>query len=156
MGVSTSASLLIVFAALFLALGTLYSTGSNAVERITDAEGALQDRAVAIHETAMNITNASYNATADVFTIKATNTGERAIDLDALTVVSDASFVPQDEFETRTVAGRTSRVWRTGQQLVLQDEDGSISSFVTGSSPNAVKLVTREGVASLREVIDLG
>lgn len=156
MGISTSGAALVVFAAMFLALGTLHGTASDAVERVNAAEEAQVKHSLAIHATAMNLTNASYNTTADVFTIKAVNTGERPIDVEALSVVGDANFVPQTEFEAVTVAGRESSVWRPGQELVLQDVDGSIDGLVEGSAPDYTKLVTADGVAALSEVRSFG
>jgi archaellum component FlaF (FlaF/FlaG flagellin family) len=151
-GFSTSGSALVVFAAMFIALGAIHSSSSIAVEEINAAEQAQISHSLTIQETSMNITNATHNTTADVVTIKATNTGERPLDVDDVTVVADAGFVPRAAFESVTVAGRDSRIWLPGEELVLQDEDGTIAGLVDGTSPNYVKLVTRDGVAALSEV----
>ena len=156
MGISTSGSLLIIFAAGVLALGTLYSSGANTVEALQAAEASQVEHDLAIHGTALAVTNASYNSTAGVFTVKATNTGERAIDVATLSTVADATFLPQTEFETATVAGRGSTVWRPGQELVLQDTDDGVSGRLGGSVPDHVKLVTGHGVAALSEVRQFG
>ena len=156
MGISTSAAALVIFVALFLALGTLHGTAADAVDRITDAERAAVERGLAVRATAVTVTNATYNATVDVFTVTARNTGERAVDMEGLTVVADARFVDRSTFETVTVAGRDSRVWRPGQELRFRDTDGSISTLVDGSAPSYVKLVSATGVAGLREVTLVG
>lgn len=156
MGISTSGSALVIFAAMFLAIGTLHGSTSTAVEAINGAETAQVSSSVAIQETSVSITTASDDTTTDVFTVKATNTGERPVAVEDLSVVADGAYVPRDTFETITVDGRDSRVWRPGSQLVLRDDDRSVATIVGDAGPNYVKLVTRDGVASLLEVTRRG
>jgi flagellar protein FlaF len=146
MGFGTSGSALLIFAALFLAVGSLYTATTNATERVRDAQEAQTDHQQTILVTDVDVTNATYNTTTGNFTIYVTNTGESTLSPDHVDAVVDGDYFDSSEFERVTVDGRETGVWRPGETLTLVDTDS-----VPGV-PGRVKFVSGPGVADTAPV----
>ena len=146
MGFGTSGSALIVFAALFLTLSSLYTASTNATERVRDAQEARADHQQTIRYTALTITDAAYNTTSTNFTVRVRNTGESTLLTDRVDAVVDGAYLDGSEFESVTVDGRETSVWRPGETLALVDADS-----VPGQ-PGRVKFVSGPGVADAAPV----
>lgn len=144
MGFSTSGSLLLLFGALLLATGTAYTATANTVERITDAGEKHHDQRIAVSETAINVTEATYNETSENLTLRIENVGDRPLSVNATDVVVDGTFVDSTDFERATVEGQSTDVWAIQTELVLEDED-TVADRV--GTPQRVTVVTGSGVA---------
>jgi archaellum component FlaF (FlaF/FlaG flagellin family) len=147
MGFGTSGSMLLIFAGLFVALGTLYTATSASVERVADATGAQSDRFSEVSRTGVNVTGATWNASGnDDLEIRVKNTGETVLDAGSVDVVVDGEYVGVEAFERAAVDGVPTDVWRPNERLVLEDRD------TVTARPDRVKVVTGPGVADTAEV----
>lgn len=151
-GLSTAASLLVIFVGLFLALGSLYTVTANTAERVGEASAEQRERQNAVAGTAVNITSATWDATDSNFTVTVNNTGDTTLRVSASDTVVDGNYVPIEDYERVEVAGADADLWRPGEQLVLEDED-TITNFAT--TPDIVTVVTETGVAASSEVTDV-
>jgi len=142
MGVSTSASLLIVFIVVFVALGWVYTAGSNAVDRVSDAQSEQFQQYDAIQRTSINVTAATYDT--GTLTVRINNTGSERLSVNATDVLVDGEFVSTDAF-TATVDGEATDRWGLEQQLVLTTDSVS-------TAPDRVKVVTEAGIAATARV----
>jgi len=147
MGFGTSGSLLLVFAGLFVAVGSLYTVTANTAERMADATGAETDQFHEIQQSGINVTSAEWDQSAGDLVVRVDNTGETALDVENVDVLADGAYVRIDEFERREVDGQSSEIWRPGEQLVLEDTD------TVGSQPGRVKVVAGPGLAAIAEVV---
>lgn len=146
---STSASLLIVFVGLFIALGSLYTVTANTTERLADAQTDARERQEAVTSTRVAVTDATWDTDADSLVVAVQNTGETTLSVRATDTVVDGTYVPISAYETVTVDGQTSDVWRPGERLVIEDTDPL--SRLDGV-PDRVRFVTEHGVAGVGEV----
>ena len=140
-GISTPASLLIIFAGLFVAMSGLYTVAANTAEDVSEAteDEATQQRAVTT--TGVEIVNASWNGSA--LTVTVNNTGETTLSVSETDFVVDGRYVSADQLDRR-VDGAATDIWGPGEQLVVETSEPS--------SPTRVKFVTEHGVADTAEV----
>lgn len=150
-GFSTSASFLLVFVGLFLALGSLYTATANTTERLGDAAEERRSHQAALATTGVNVTAVTWDTGARNLTIRATNTGDTTLTVAEADTLVDGRYVPVAAYERREVEGHASALWRPGEELVLEDAD-TVDAFPT--APGRVKLVTGPGVAATAEVSD--
>lgn len=148
-GLSTSGSLLIVFAGMFLALSVAYSVTANTAERIADASEDRAERHRAVQLTTVNVTGATWDTTTSNLTVTVNNTGDTVLSVPDADTVVDGNYVPVSDYERVEVEGRASDLWRPGEQLVLEDDD-TVATF--DSAPGRVRVVTETGVADAAEV----
>lgn len=149
MGFGTSGSALVIFAALFIAVSTLYTATTNSTEEIRDAQQAREDHHRAVQGTSIEVVGATWNTASNNLTLRVNNTGEAALSVDRIDVVVDGEYVDGGDFERREVDGRSTDVWRPGEQLVLEDAD------TVTSSPDRVKFVSGPGVADTALVTEV-
>jgi flagellar protein FlaF len=143
LGFSVSGSAAIVFVGLFLAFSTAYTASANGFERVADARSAVDEESLDRQNTAIAVTNATYDAGNDTLRVDATNEGATALRVDAVDVVVDNAY--RDDFADRRVAGNASTdLWLPGERLHLE--------LTATERPNRVKLVSGPGVA-VTEVI---
>jgi len=134
MGFSVSASTAIIFAGLFLAVGTLYPAVSNAHERVTDAEIERTDARLDMRNTEINIVAVGPDGNLSV-----RNEGATALDVDEIDVVVDGEYQPRS-----TYSRPPSELWVPGESI-------SLTSF-TESPDNRIKVVTEYGISDLEVV----
>lgn len=146
MGFGTSGSALVIFAALFLTLSTLYTATTNAAERVTEAQDDREDLQQAIRYTDVTVTDATYNTTSGNFTVRVDNTGESTLSTERVDTVIDGAYLDGSDYEVATVDGHDATVWRPGETLVLVDTDS-----VT-DRPARAKFVSGPGVADIAPV----
>jgi len=137
-GFATSGAYVVVGLAALLALGSLYTAAANTTETVADTREETRERTAAV--TAADVTvAATYNTTTGGLTVRATNTGERALRVDRTDLVVDGRYVGLAEVDAVSVAGRTDpTVWRPGEDLVVTD---------AREAPDRVKLVAERGTA---------
>jgi len=142
-GFSTSASLLIIFVGVFIALGSIFTAGSNAIDRVQQAESEQIEQHNAIQRTSINVTGSEYNS--GTLTVRVNNTGTTTLSVNETDVLVDGEYVDIESF-TSSVDGNTNTDrWNPEEQLVL-----STDQF--GTAPDRVKLVTETGLAGTTEV----
>lgn len=121
MGFSTSGSLLVIFFGLFIALGSMYAATSNAGGEVTDAFTHQTDRITVIHDTDVEITDATWNESEDTLAVTVENTGSTTLSVAETTVLLDGEYVALSEFDT-TVEGQQTDVWDVGETLHLETQ----------------------------------
>jgi flagellar protein FlaF len=138
LGFSVSGSAAIVFVGIFLAFSTAYTASANGFERVSDATSAVDDEALERQNTALSITNVSYDAGNDTLTIDVVNEGATDLSVDATDVLVDNTY--RTNFTVRTVDGDNSTdLWLPGERLHLE--------LSASTRPNRVKIVSGPGVA---------
>jgi flagellar protein FlaF len=139
LGFSVSGSAAIVFVGIFLAFSSAYTASANGFERVTDAKSAVDEEALERQNTALSITNTTYDAANDTLTVEAVNEGTTSLEIGAVDLLVDNAY--RDDFTARRVGGDNStRLWLPGERLHLE--------LAATSQPNRVKLVTGPGVAA--------
>jgi flagellar protein FlaF len=139
LGFSVSGSAAIVFVGIFLAFSSAYTASANGFERVTDAKSAVDEEALERQNTALSLTNATYDAGTDTLTVEAVNEGTTTLDVGAVDLLVDNAY--RDDFATRTVDGDDSTdLWLPGERLRLEVN--------ASSQPSRVKIVTGPGVAA--------
>lgn len=146
---ATSASLLVVFVGLFLALGALYTVTANTTERLRDARADQRDHHHAVQLSAVNVTEATWNTTDANLLLRVENAGDTTLFVRETDTVVDGTYVGTDEYERVEVGGTSSDLWRPGEVLVLEDED-TVAGF--DETPRRAVVVTGTGVAGTSEV----
>jgi flagellar protein FlaF len=143
LGFSVSGSAAIVFVGIFLAFSSAYTASANGFERVTDAKSAVDEDALDRQNTALSVTNATYNAGNDTLTVEAVNEGTTALEIGAVDLLVDNAY--RDNFTARTVGGDNSTdLWLPGERLHLEVN--------ATTRPNRVKIVSGPGVADAEVV----
>lgn len=142
MGVSTSASLLIIFFGTFIALGAVYTATSNTTDELTDAYGEELSAQTEIEETALSV-EAIYHETDENLTVRADNDGSTELAVSATDVLIDGEFNAATAFDIVTVDDRETEFWKAGESLRLEKNT---------AMPERVKVVTETGVAATTAV----
>jgi len=146
-GFSTSASLLIIFFGLFIALGTLYTVTSNTSERLIDAYDDELSHQSDIERTGITITDANWHTTDGNLTIRVNNTGTTELSVDEADTFVDGEYWATADFQITTVDGQDTDVWDLQEQLRLENDT---------TQPTRVKVVTETGVAAAETVSAVG
>jgi flagellar protein FlaF len=143
LGFSVSGSAAIVFVGIFLAFSSAYTASANGFERVTDAKSAVDEDALDRQNTALSVTNATYDAGNDTLTVEAVNEGTTALEIGAVDLLVDNAY--RDNFTARTVGGDNSTdLWLPGERLHLEVN--------ATTRPNRVKIVSGPGVADAEVV----
>ena len=138
--VSTSASLLLIFFGTTIAFGSLYTAGTNAVDRVGGGYGEQLAHQEAVSATDVTVTAAT---PADgTVTVSATNDGDRTLALSETDLLVDGELFA-DWRANATVAGDPDTdLWLPGQTLTVE----------LGTTGDRVVLVTDIGAGDGREV----
>jgi len=137
MGFSVSGSTAILFIAMFVSFGVLYTASYNGFERVADAKGEGMDQMLTQRNTELNITDTSYSG--GNLTVTVNNTGSTSLSLNDTDVLVNGSYVTASDVEARDVDGDAgTSLWLPGETLTVK---------VNVTSPARVKVVTNTGVA---------
>ncbi|RLM50954.1 flagellin [Halorubrum sp. Atlit-28R] len=155
MGVSVSASTAIIVAGLFFAFTTFYPVAANGLDRVSDAQHGVNERALERQNTEFAVTNATFNTTTDTLTVNATNEG--AIGL----VADDATLVVGNEYvdvggpnASATVDGDgDTALWLGDETLTVRVAQGDTTTTI-GESTRVV-LVVESGVRDAATVTEV-
>ena len=93
MGVSVSASTAIIVAGLFFAFTTFYPVAANGLDRVSDAQHGINERALERQNTDFVVTNATYNTSTSNLTVTAANEGSIGLVADDATLVVGNEYV---------------------------------------------------------------
>ncbi len=152
MGFGTSGSALVIFAALFIAMSTLYTATANTVEEVDEARQDTDEYQRTVQNTNIEVVEATWNTTSSNLTIAVNNTGETTLSVGRVDVVAEDDYLASSDFERSEVDGRSTDTWRPGEQLVLEDED-SLAGIT--QAPDRVKVVTGPGIADTVSVTEV-
>ena len=134
MGFSVSASTAIIFAGLFLAVGTLYPAVSNAHERVTDAEIERTDARLDMRNTDINITVVDTTTPS----IGVRNEGSTSLNASEIDIIVDG------EYQTRGVYSPSEEgLWVPGETITFTG---------SGTIDDRVKVVTDHGISDMEVV----
>jgi len=155
MGVSVSASTAIIVAGLFFAFTTFYPVAANGLDRVTDAQHGMHERALEQQNTDFAVTNATFDTGTNVLTVTATNDG--AVGL----VAGDATLVVGNEYvdvggaaaDTTVEGNSDTDLWLGGEELVIDVDEGDLSTTVDGET--RVVLVVESGVRDAATVTEV-
>jgi len=146
MGFSVSGSAAILFIAAFVSVGILYSAAFNGFERVQDAESASDERVLEAKNTAIEISNVTYEGgTDDRMTVNVTNNGSTTLSLSATDLVTDGTYVGEDAYLNTSVDGNNATdLWMPGEtySMTVNQEP----------EPDRIKVVTENGVTAMEVV----
>ncbi|TKX57636.1 flagellin [Halorubrum sp. SS7] len=155
MGVSVSASTAIIVAGLFFAFTTFYPVAANGLDRVSDAQHGVNERALERQNTEFAVTNATFDTTTDTLTVNATNEG--AVGL----VAGDATLVVGNEYvdvggpnATTTVDGDGDTALWLGDETLTVRVDQSDTTTTIGEGTRVV-LVVESGVRDAATVTEV-
>jgi len=146
MSFSVSGSFAIVCMGLFIAVGGVYATSGNTLERVADARADQSDRFDAVHDTEIVITSVAFSGSdsnCDV-TLTVNNTGSTTLAL------NDTSHMVDNRYQTGWRDGATvgddadTWLWAPGQQLEITTTGHPVS-------PDSVAVVTKTGVTDRQD-----
>lgn len=147
MGISVSASTAVVFLGVFIAAGTLYPAVSNGVEQVTTAQQQQGDRILAQQNTAVNVTDATYNTTTGELRVNVTNDGTTALDVTETNLLVDGAPNSTESDFVTSIAGDTSTtVWLPGETLNVSVDPGPAGGG-NAELPARVQIVVEYGVS---------
>ena len=139
MGFSVSGSFAILVLASFIAFGMAYSAGANSFERVTDATHDSYERGLDRQNTAINVSEVTYQS--GDLEVNVTNTGTTSLSINATDVIVNGTY--RQSFQQFEVVGKPdSDLWLPGETLAISVNDSSLQSGDT------VKIVTEYGVAA--------
>lgn len=145
MGFSVSGSAALVFVGLFLAFGMYHSATANSFERVSDAERDRSDALLDSRNTAVAISNASYDSSAEELTVEVDNTGSAQLRVSETDLLVDGEYRTGWESAATVAGDADTDLWLTGQQL-------SVTLSGISSQPGRVKVVTGTAVSATAEV----
>jgi len=138
-GFSVSGSFAILVLASFIAFGMAYSAGANSFERVTDATDDSYERGLDQKNTAINVSEVTYQS--GDLEVNVTNTGTTSLSINATDVIVNGTY--RQSFQQFEVVGKPdSDLWLPGETLAISVNDSSLQSGDT------VKIVTEYGVAA--------
>jgi flagellar protein FlaF len=139
MGFSVSGSAAIIFAALFIAFGMWYTASANTFEQMNDAHADRTDAVKATSSSGVEITGATYDATADELTVTVENTGAAQLGLDSTDLLVDGQY-QEGWQDAATVEGNAdTRLWLGSEQVTI--------TLALSNQPDRVKVVAETGVS---------
>lgn len=147
MGFSHSGSLLIIFFAVLISFGTIYTVTANTGDTLTDSYTELLSQQDDIHDTKITISNATWHTTDGNLTIHVINEGTTELSVDATDTLIDGEYKATTAYEIAEVDQSKTDIWNSDEQLRLEN---------TTKQPNQVKVVTEFGIADIRSITPAG
>ncbi len=145
MGFSVSGSAAIVFVGLFVAFGMFYTATANGFENVHEAQDERTDRTLVAQNTAIDLTLAEYNSTADELTVRVDNTGATELTVGDVDLLANNAYL--SGYATEVDGDTDTELWLPQEQLTIT---ASIDE-----NPGRVKLVTGPGVAGTMETTEV-
>jgi len=154
MGFSVSASTALIFAALFLAFGTLYPAMANGYERVEEADAAKADHNLDQAQTDIILSDVIVNdggpsGQIQELTINVTNTGETTLTVAEtdLIIQPDVGYVvwtngANDDVRTFVEGDQGTNLWQPNETMEIEYDPGG--NF---DRPNRFKVISEHGVS---------
>lgn len=142
MGFSVSGATAIIFLAMFISFGIIYSSAYNGFERVSDARNDHSEKVLDQRNTALNITIVNYsNGHLDV---TVNNTGSTTLNVNDTDVLVDGVYPSTAAIVARDVNGvNDTELWLPGEALHYR---------INVSNPSRVKVVSGPGLADTEAV----
>jgi archaellum component FlaF (FlaF/FlaG flagellin family) len=137
MGIEISASYAVLAFALFICVGLMYGSVSNATERITNSLEDERGQSDTFRQMDITITGADYAA--GTLRVSVKNTGTAELSISATDILVDGRYITDGSRDSTIVGENTTDVWASGETLELR---------VDLPPPEYVKIVTEYGVAA--------
>ena len=155
MGVSVSASTAIIVAGLFFAFTTFYPVAANGLDRVSDAQQGINERALERQNTDFSVTDATYNATAGVLTVNATNGGSVGLVADDATLVVGNEYVDVGgpNADTAVDGDTDTALWLGDETLTVRVAQGDTATTIDNGT--RVVLVVESGVRDAATVTEV-
>ncbi len=158
MGVSVSASTAIIVAGLFFAFTAFYPVAANGFDRVTDAERDVHERALERQNTALTVTEATYNESAGEsgeLVVNATNDGSVGLVVSDTTLIADNEYVDlgADATWTSVDGVMDTDLWLGGEALSATIPNEAIDADL--AEVDRVVLVTESGVRDSVDVTEV-
>jgi flagellar protein FlaF len=116
-----------------------YSASANSFERMNDAKADRTDAVKAAGSSGVEITGATYNATASELTVTIENTGAAQLDLDSTDLLVDGQYQTGWQ-DSATVEGNSAtRLWMGSETVSM--------TISLSNQPDRVKVVAETGVS---------
>lgn len=146
MGFSVSGSAAILFIAAFVCVGILYSAAYNGYERVQDADASYDDRMLEQRNTAVNIMNATYNASGGGYVrVNVTNAGATSLSVNHTNLLIDGELRSRDSYDGWDIEGqKNTSLWLPGETYNV--------TISVNDQPGSVKFVTPLGVTETESV----
>lgn len=138
MGFSVSGSAAIVFAGMFIAFGMFHTATTNGFERVSEAQEDRTDRTLAQQNTAIEVTGATWQGTANDLTVTVNNTGSESLSVSDVDLLANNSYLAG--YDTSVDGDTETDLWLPQEQL-------TITVTTLNTDPGRVKVVTGTGVA---------
>ena len=138
MGFSTSGATMILFLGVLVSASILVPAAEQAYEGVSDARDGHSERLLDRRNSAIAMSNVTYNATSDVLTVAVNNTGSVTLAVNETNLLVDGEFVSGYDASVAGASGRT--LWLPGETLTFTYSGVS-------SEPSRVKVVAETGVA---------
>ncbi|ELZ54647.1 MULTISPECIES: flagellin [Halorubrum] len=154
MGVSVSASTAIIVAGLFFAFTTFYPVAANGLDRVSEAQHGVNERALERQNTDFTVTNATTDGT--TLTVNATNEGSVGLVADDATLVVGNEYVDAGGPNASTTVdgdGDTA-LWLGDETLRVEIAESDLSTDVVGNETRVV-LVVESGVRDAATVTEV-
>ena len=157
MGVSVSASTAIIVAGLFFAFTTFYPVAANGIERVSDAQHGVNERALERQNTDFTVTNATYDTTTGNLTVNASNEGSIGLVADDATLVVGNEYVDVGgpNADTTVDGDADTALWLGDETLSVTVDEGDLETDVVGGETRVV-LVVESGVRDAATVTEVG
>ena len=139
MGFSVSGAAAVVFVGLLVSAAALYPAVDGYTERRSDAIADREERALDRQNTALRITNATYDGNTSTLTVEAENTGAATLAVDEVDLLVDGDYATPPAGSVVVAGSSTTAVWAPGERVTLTAN--------VATTPDRVKLVTGPGVA---------
>lgn len=140
MGFSTSAATVLIFMGILLSIGIMFPALEGSFEDVSDALDDRDERMLDQRNTDIQVSNVTYNATADTLTVDVDNTGAISLGVEETDILLDGEIQTGYATSVDGVADRS--LWAPGETLTVELSD------VT-SKPNRLKVVTETGIAKV-------
>ena len=156
MGVSVSASTAIIVAGLFFAFTTFYPVAANGLDRVSDAQHGVNERALERQNTDFSVTDATYNATAGILSVNATNGGSVGLVADDSTLVVGNEYVDVGgpNADTTVDGDADTALWLADETLSVTVDDNDLETEIVGGETR-VTLVVESGVRDAATVTEV-
>ncbi|PHQ47466.1 flagellin [Halorubrum sp. C3] len=155
MGVSVSASTAIIVAGLFFAFTTFYPVAANGLDRVSDAQHGINERALERQNTDFAVTNATYDAGTETLTINATNDGSVGLVADDATLVVGNEYVDVGGANASTTVDgdADTALWLGDETLTVRVAQGDTTTTIDDGT--RVVLVVESGVRDAATVTEV-
>ncbi|GAA0531477.1 flagellin [Halorubrum ejinorense] len=155
MGVSVSASTAIIVAGLFFAFTTFYPVAANGLDRVSDAQQGVNERALERQNTDFRVTNATFDTSTEILTINATNEGSLGLVADDATLVVGNEYVDVGGANADTIVDgdADTALWLGDETLTVRVDQGNTTTTIGDGT--RVVLVVESGVRDAATVTEV-